>query len=165
MINDGESFVASFIVDLSTPDALIGDLSFGQYFLAVDSGTLEFSGGFVSQLDFAGSDVNIANDFEDSFDAVQVRMNDFVIQANEFSNLGTLASDALPTAGVAFDSAPLQSDSGNFQLEYADAFGTVIYAANNENNISFVSSAIPEPSSIAMLVMLGIAVNFRRKSR
>lgn len=163
MINDGESFVASFIVDTSTPDTFAG-LNFGNYDGAVVSGSLEFSGGFASSLDFSAGDITVNdNNSQDSVGGTFSGDGLLIIAANQFVDLDTLSSDALPEAGVSFDPTPSITDSNTLQIIYLDDFGSVIYTTSVANNISFSATAIPEPTSVSVLFGLLLSCGARRR--
>lgn len=57
----GEMYVAQFEIDLSVPD-MDSDPTRGLYTGAIVSGSIEFSGGYTSQIDFAGGDIVIQQD-------------------------------------------------------------------------------------------------------
>lgn len=166
-VSDGESFVASFIVDTTVPDTEPGDPTLGEYLVVVQSGSLEFSGGFNSSLDFSGLNVFVGDDFADTFDAVLVGNDDFtfLVQANQFEDLSVLNSDALPGAGDAF--APDGGGAGvsNNQLSYTDDFGSIFYDTGDANNISFSATAVPEPSAVSLFAFLAITATTRRAKR
>lgn len=165
VINPGDTFIGTFIVDDSIMDSET-DSSLGTYAASVVSGILIFStstGAYVSPLNFAGIDVLVANNFADTssssvYDGVAVfdASGGSVAITAITDSLATLSSDSLPAAGTSFSSAPdpLTIDSGVFA--YGDALGGVSYDAAVANNVTFSASTIPEPASIAVMGLLGI---------
>lgn len=61
-VGRGESYIAEFEIDLSTPDSNPEDPNRGSYESAILSSSIMFSGGYVSQVDFAGGDILILPD-------------------------------------------------------------------------------------------------------
>jgi len=105
----------------------------GEYLGTVVSGRLEFSGGFVSNFDFSGLTVYVANDSSSGylrprFDGVSVRSVDsvtpFISVLTEDSS--TLDSDALPLPGTTFESNS-DSDVFTYAFRYEDELGRIQY--------------------------------------
>ena len=61
-VGPGESYVAEFVVDDSVLDS-DPDSDRGEYTGAILSSSITFSGGYVSQVDFAGGDIDVRMDF------------------------------------------------------------------------------------------------------
>ncbi len=152
-ISDGEIWTAQFVIDSTTADTN-PDPQFGAYAGAVVSGTLEFSGGYETLIDFAGANAFALNDVSTA-DSVSVRgafgTSIFVFQANREGD-SVLDSDALPGPGISFDSFPAQTVLEHFVFTFGDGNGDVVYFGNIANNVSFAATAIPEPSSGCILM-------------
>lgn len=153
-IKNGESWIARFFVDSTVPDAA-GQSTFGSYRGAVISGHLEFSGGFVAPLDYAGYDVYVFDDpvplinSRIYVDAVQVSA-DFGcrFQVSNAEDLSSLTSDVLPEPGYSFMSGPDPTDIPFHQLQYFDEFGSVEYTGDMAHNTQFSASAVVEPTVV-----------------
>ena len=166
-VDDGESFVATFVIDGTVADSEPGDTSLGIYASAVLSGNLVFSGGYVADLDFTGANVLVGDNVVSGnmeIDAIQVSTAGqvFVVQANSFDDLTQLTTDALPTAGDSLNASGSVA-SGFFQLTMVDSGGSILYAAEVDNNVNFSATAVPEPTGIAAAVSALLV--FRRSRR
>lgn len=71
MVDDGESFVATFTVDNTVPDSEQEDPTVGIYDLAVVSNSIEFSNGYSVSFEGLGQLV-VGDNFDGILDAVQV---------------------------------------------------------------------------------------------
>jgi hypothetical protein len=127
-VSDGETFTAYFTIATeamdSEPDPTVGD-----YNAAVMSGTLTFSGGYVSPLDFSNYDVLVFdNAGTGPVDGVSIRDvgSGVVFQASN-RDLSILSSDSLPPAGTQVASGPDPDTLNFFQLTYADPGGSIEY--------------------------------------
>jgi len=157
-ISEGESWEANFIIDSSNPGNGSG---------AVVSGELTFSGGYESPLDYSGLDVVVADNFAPVgggiFDFIRIS-NGFeqIFQANT-SNFNTLENSLLPEPGLSFASAPNPININFGAFDFEDSNGFVRYDASQINNVVFTASAIPEPSSLAVLSSLFGLMSLRRR--
>ncbi len=61
-VSIGEGYIAEFEVDLSVPDSDPDDPNRGVYPNAILSSSIVFSGGYTSQIDFAGGEITIIQD-------------------------------------------------------------------------------------------------------
>ncbi len=159
-ISDGESFVATFIVDRSILDS-DDDPQIGYYLNSVVFGTLEFSGGYVAPANYAGNRTVVLNDWQGA-DTVSIRGNGLIVQANN-EDLATFDSDVLPAPGFGFVSAPDPGSIDYFQLSYGDDLGSVFYVSSQANNVRFQASGIPEPASALVLGVWLLGLQRRRR--
>lgn len=168
MITDGETYSASFLVDLATPN-VGGD--FGAFEGAVQSGEVTFSGGYVSPIDFSGFRVQVANDFLENgllYDVARVDDGGFgfIFQTNT-TDTSVLSSTELPLAGTAFSSSPTVLPAGTNLgvFRYEDDFGLIDFFVTDptSNSSSFSASAVPEPTGFFAIAAVGIAILFRRQ--
>ena len=164
-VSEGELWTAIFIVDTSTA-AISADATLAQYEDAVVDGFVEFSGGYIPELDFNGFDINVFNDTAFGNDAISfgagIASGDFsgsrfqALSANdEFSSL------SLPDVGASLTPTPSSTPEDFIQLVIIDSFdGDVIYLSSLSNNVSFV--AVPEPVSSSWIALASIGVCMRR---
>lgn len=167
----GESWTATFLIDDSVPNT--GNATVGLYTNAVLGGTLTFSGGYVSPLDFTGLSVEIYKTAVDSvhvFGMASDGINSFYNAFQVVAASGALPTTALPPAGTVLGPG-YNGSTGYVQLTYDDALvgGTVDYRANLDNNVSFVASAVPEPMSLLVWTALGGSIaavySYRRATK
>jgi len=176
MVADGETFTGIFLADLTTPDllddGLPGDDEFGLFFNAISGGTLEFSGGYVSTIDFSDYTISI---FDNSpvdgfgYDGIQIGepTSEFRAQVNNFDDPNAVTSDSLPGVGSVVNSAPGIAPTNVLAFEYEDALGAIGYSSLDANNVTLtVTSAVPEPTSCAILMACtGLALTGRRRHK
>lgn len=164
MVLDGEQWTASFIIDSTTFDTN-PDPNVGLFEGAVISGNLEFSGGYVAaSTDFSGGTAFALNDVFEA-DSLRIRgesgMSAYTFQANS-EDLSTLDSDLLPTPGTTITPFPSPSTFEYFQMAFDDELGTIVYFANQENNVTFSATIIPEPSTGFAIFLVTAFAGLRR---
>lgn len=158
MVADGESFTAIFNIDTTVMDS-DADPEEGNYAGAVTSGSLTFSGGHVSSVDFSGLDVRTADDLF-GLDGVLVSptQSTSVWLSALSEDVSTLSSDELPPVGTSFMS-DVTNATGTLAFSYVDAFGSIDYTWGEGGDTSFMVTAVPEPTQatlvIGLLAMLG----------
>lgn len=166
-IAPGETWVATFIIDETTPKQSLGSTE-GDYPGAVVSGELKFSGGYVSPLNFAGFGVGVNN--SPVIDSIHVygfgvRTGSIVFQA--VSDRNPLGSANLPVPGTNVFPNPsvAVANFGYTQLLYADLYGGISYFTNVGYNVSFAATLVPEPASLAVASLLGGSLVLARRRR
>ena len=175
-IANGESWIANFWVDTSTPDDDPSDPAQGSYLGAVVGGSLTFSGGYISPLEFASYDLFVSDDLDLSafgipiIDTIQVSdpmTSSENLVAFVTEDLSTLTSDAFPGPGFAasqdLPSFPTTSGLSPAEFFYTDINGEIRSGTNQFNNIEFSASAIPEPGSFVAVLLMTMAVTMRRR--
>ena len=162
----GESWTANLVVDTSTPLSNPGETSAG-YEDAVVSGSLEFSGGYIPDIDFSGFDVLVFNDTAFGFDAISFGTDiaSGIATGSVFQSLSAndgFSSLSLPGIGASLTPVQPTTDVAFAQLTLVTRNGAVQYTSADSNNVTFV--AIPEPlvAPLIGLASLGIC---RRRNR
>ena len=125
----GESYVAEFEIDLSVPDSDPDDTNRGVYPNAILSSSIVFSGGYTSQVDFAGGEIIIIADLAGGGIFINPPGDDGVI----------LVADVLD----AFDSDALFSDIEEQFL--GDPAGDLVSIFQVEEPTGFVTSFSQAP--------------------
>ncbi len=162
-VSAGETFLAEFLIDASAVDS---DPSSdrGSYLDAIISSTITFSGGYTSQVDFAGGEVIIQQDIAGG----AVFLND----PNDLGGIliGDLGnpfpSDELLDPGTQIVGDPLSlftlTEPTGLIVSFSDqsegppaASGPIVLT---------VSSAIPEPSSVGVIMLAACGCLVRRRS-
>ena len=167
-VSIGDIWTANFIVDTSTPGIILDATETAAgYIDAVVGGFVEFSGGYIPDIDLAGFDVNVFNDTSFGNDAISFgaahSSGDFSgsifqsLSANdEFSSLD------LPDVGASLTPTNLTVNDF-FQLTLVSDNGFVEYTSLQANNVSFV--AVPEPVSSAWIALASLGVCLRRNRK
>ena len=123
-VADGESWTAVIGLDVSTIDSELNP-EFGVYTDAVRFGSLNFSGGYESGLDFNQGNAFILDNVGAS-DSVRVSGPGYTFQVNN-ENLDTIIGDSFLNLGTQItpfnDPAALEF----FQLTLFDEFGSINY--------------------------------------
>jgi hypothetical protein len=166
-VGDLETWVATFVIDEGVADSGSSPhLNSSQYLGAVLGGSLQFSGGYTSALDFSGYDVYVFNDAS-GVDAVWVTGSDAQFQV--ISDADPLSSLALPLSGTTIAPSPSITGPGYAQLSYFESIDRhVTYAANNTNNVSFSAGTpgvVPEPVSLVVWSVLAISITSIRRGQ
>ena len=163
-VSDGESFTATFLVNDGVIDGE-SDPKIGDYVGAVVSGTLSFSGGYISPYDFSGYNINVLDDVNLT-DSVTASLPTQLVVFSVINNvdLNSLNSDELPGPGTFFSSDDSNSGiSGSPQFNYIDDRGMISYTTSNASNTSFRVSVIPEPTSFVLILGTSLMAIGRRR--
>jgi hypothetical protein len=165
MVADGEVFTAIFDVDTSVADT-DADNNEGLYVAAVLSGSLSFSGGHLSNEDFSGINVNVADNLF-GLDGVQVSPTQstslWISAASE--DLLTLQSDAIPSVGTTFLSDVTNFNTGGLAFSYSDTFGNISYTWAAGADTTFMVTSVPEPGHFVFTgVLFAVFAGNRRRT-
>ena len=153
-VSNGESYAAQFLFDLTAPD-IDPSLTRGEYSGAILSSSIQFSGGYTSQIDFAGGDVTVSMDAIGNPSVFFTSVQQDILFIFDLGN--TLPTDdLLISTSTLFGSDPQTSSS------------TFTFTEPSGGFVSFPSPAtfavtVPEPSAICMLGMGVVSVLVRRR--
>ena len=163
-VSEGESYVAEFLIDSSVLDSN-SDPGVGSYAAAILSSSISFSGGYVSQVDFAGGSVTVQQDIFGG-----------AVGLNDVSGLGSIL---IADLGNAFDSDELLTDPGTqivgsplslWSLTeptgLITSFSDTGFGPSTGSSgpiVLSVGSAIPEPSTACLLGLGVLSCALRRR--
>lgn len=156
-VSAGETWTATFLIDETTPAGPNDFPNASSYHNAVLSGTLEFSGGYVSPFDFSsGYDVVVFNEATAGFDALFIRetATNAGIRFQAVTIEDAFSSTALPLSGAGIDPSPDFVATGFIQLAYSDSLGSIFYDTSSVNNVTF--GVVPEPTTLLVWGGLGL---------
>lgn len=158
----GESYVAEFFVDESTPDSDASD-GRGSYLGAITSSSITFSGGYTSMVDFAGGEVIIQQDIGGG--AIGL----FDLAGNGSILIGDLGnpfpSDDLLDAGTQIiATSPLSlwilTEPTGSIVSFSEGLGP---SGGGPITLT-VTNAVPEPSTAGLLALGACGFLTRRRS-
>lgn len=170
-IGPGETWVATLSVNENTPGSQF--FGFVVYYAAVKSGSLVFSGGYVSPVDFDGFNITIVDGDPDGdpVDMIRVASPDagevvnFIASSmlNPFNDVKSPFTPVrLPGLGTTIVPAPNTDGTGLTHLAYSDSLGSFRYFGLTGTNVSF-SVTVPEPASFALASLLGASLLLVRR--
>ena len=150
---DGESYFAQFQIDGAVPDS-DPDPTLGQYTSAILFGSIQFSGGYTSLVDFTGGEVS-----------VQQNSGGGIVSLTDLNGLGSVV---LSNVGNPFASDQLVTDlgaalAGSPQATFVltEPTGT-LRALDFDDDVGF-PSVVPEPSTACFLGFCVLACALRRR--
>ena len=159
-----ETWTATLEVDETSPGWEYGSALI--YRRAIKSGSLVFSGGYVSPVDFSSFDIIVDNDSHDDRpeDHIFVTNNSGSIHITATSALNPLSSNALPLPGTTIVPGPNDNPTRLWHFAYSDSLGDITYAGNFGTNV-FFSATVPEPASLTVASLLGGSLVLARRRR
>lgn len=167
-VGELETWTATFVID----DSVIASSTptYSLYSAAVLSGTLEFSGGHISPLDFIGSDLYIFDDHlptgpDGPVDAVYIVNSILGVSFQAVTTSNPFASHALPLPGAGFNPTPSPTATNFQQLSYNEGVPgeDINYLSNRSNNVIFAAiddstGVVPEPMSAVVWTLLAVSL-------
>lgn len=148
-VEDGETYIATFVVDSSIPDS-DSSPTVGWYGGSVILGTLEFSGGYSSSVNFNGIAVQVSNDRPDpsgtvTYDGVVVRHPsatgpELIQIATIAESFDALPSDSFPESCTFVRSIPVETTRNWIQLAYRDSNGFISHSGIAAHNTTLTVS-------------------------
>ena len=165
-VSIGDIWTANFIVDTSTPGIILDATETAAgYIDAVVGGFVEFSGGYIPDIDLAGFDINVFNDTPSGNDAISfgAALSSGDLSGSIFQSLTAndeFSSLDLPDVGASLTPTPSSTVDDFFQLTLVSDNGFVEYTSSLANNVSFI--AVPEPVSTLWIGLASLAVCLRR---
>lgn len=164
-IAPGETWIATLVIDeIWRGTSWGGDYLI--YYGAVKSGSLVFSGGYVSPIDFYWFNITVSNDSNDDvpLDYIGLSNTTETVHFSAMTDLSPLSSNNLPAPGTRIVPGPTANTSTVQQFKYSDSLGTFSYFGKVGTNISF-AAFVPEPTSLALASLLGISFVVARRRR
>jgi len=162
-VSAGESYVAQFLIDDAALD-INPDPTVGVFAGAISSGSIQFSGGYSSQVDFSGGTVTIQQDSNGGGVFLSPAVGSGTILIADIGN--PFASDQLLTGlGTTIVASPTSlfnlTEPTGFIVSFSQdtnigGFGPIVLSVTSAN-------AVPEPSSACFLGFGVLACALRRR--